>query len=191
MREAMSVERKPARPSRARRWRRVLIGLPLAVLVAGLLLPERVHMPVQGARARDWNPRSFWFEPWGVSGVHKGIDIFAPTGTPAVADVDGVVVFAGRFGIGGNVVALLGPKWRVHYYAHLDSSRVTPGALVSAGQVIGAVGASGNAAGKPPHLHFAVISLLPLPWRATSATQGWRRMFYLDPGPMLSSAGGG
>ena len=43
-----------------------ILGLTLlAVLVAGLLLPERIQIPVAGASAKDWNPKSFWFEPWG------------------------------------------------------------------------------------------------------------------------------
>ena len=59
--------------------RRVLLRLSLgvvAVLTAGLLIPERAVIPVEGATPRDWNAKSFWYEPWGISGVHKGIDIF-------------------------------------------------------------------------------------------------------------------
>ena len=49
----------------------------LAVFLFWGVLPEWPQIPVAGASARDWNPRTFWFEPWGRSGVHKGIDIFA------------------------------------------------------------------------------------------------------------------
>lgn len=52
----------------------------VAVVAVGFLLPERIRIPVAGATARDWNPQSFWFEPWGASGVHKGIDIFGKKG---------------------------------------------------------------------------------------------------------------
>jgi len=31
---------------------------------------------VLGATPKDWNHATFWYEPWGKSGVHKGIDIF-------------------------------------------------------------------------------------------------------------------
>lgn len=159
----------------------VPIGLGL-----GFAIPEEARPPVAGATANDWNPKSFWYEPWGASGVHKGIDIFAPQGRNVVSAVPGVVIYQGRLGIGGNVVAVLGPKWRVHYYAHLANSDPAPRFLARGGS-LGLVGTSGNAAGKPPHLHYAVVSLVPLPWRYSSATQGWKRMFFLDPGALLHS----
>jgi murein DD-endopeptidase MepM/ murein hydrolase activator NlpD len=54
--------------------------------------------------------------------------------------------------IGGNRVWLNG-KW---YYAHLDSfaKGLRAGMHVKAGQIIGYVGNTGDAAGTPPHLHF-------------------------------------
>jgi murein DD-endopeptidase MepM/ murein hydrolase activator NlpD len=146
---------------------------------------DRPHIPVEGASTRDWNPKSFWYEPWGKSGVHKGIDIFAPQGKVVRAATPGVVIFRGDWGQGGKVVAVLGPKWRIHYSAHLSSQE--PGWLVSARAPLGAVGTTGNAAGKPPHLHYTVFSLIPLPWRYSSDTQGWRKMFYLDPGALLTA----
>jgi murein DD-endopeptidase MepM/ murein hydrolase activator NlpD len=154
------------------------------ILLAGFLIPEQPRIPVAGATAADWNPKSFWFEPWGQSGVHKGIDIFAKSGRPVVAAVPGLLLYRGELSIGGNVVAVLGPKWRIHYYAHLAESKPVP-LWVSAGEHIGAVGSSGNAAGKPPHLHYTVLSIVPLPWRFSTATQGWKRMFFLDPGEVL------
>lgn len=161
-----------------------------SILLGGLLLPAPMQIPVEGASARDWNPRSFWFEPWGVSGVHKGIDIFAPRGRAVRAASAGVVVYTGELAQGGRVVLVLGARWRVHYYAHLDSIDVGIGQPVSGGTRIGSVGDSGNAQGKPPHLHYSVLSLLPHPWRWDGATQGWRKMFYLDPGALLPTDGG-
>lgn len=163
--------------------RKVSMGL-LAVIAVGLLVPEGVVIPVEGASAKDWNPKSFWYEPWGVSGVHKGIDIFAPQGRKVVAATPGVVIYRGTLGQGGKVVAVLGPKWRIHYYAHLASFGDEL-LFVASGSQIGAVGTSGNAAGKQPHLHYTVLSLFPLPWRYSTGTQGWRKMFYLDPGVVL------
>ncbi|MGH8516720.1 MAG: M23 family metallopeptidase [Panacagrimonas sp.] len=157
-----------------------LLALSLAVPQAGTVIP------VQSATSRDWNPQSFWFEPWGRSGVHKGIDIFAPKGRPVRSATPGVVVFTGHLRLGGNTVAVLGPRLRLHYYAHLDAVTTRPLRPLVSGSVIGTVGTSGNAAGKPPHLHYAVLTLLPYPWRATTGTQGWKRMFYLDPGAILT-----
>jgi murein DD-endopeptidase MepM/ murein hydrolase activator NlpD len=141
-----------------------------------------------GATTRDWNNQSFWYSPWGKSGVHKGIDIFAPRGREVVAPVSGVVVFRGTLGLGGNVVAVLGPRWHLHYFAHLDRAIVRPFAFVSKGEGMGFVGNSGNAAGKPSHLHYAVLSLLPRPWQIVRGPQGWKRMFFMDPNTLLSAA---
>jgi peptidoglycan LD-endopeptidase LytH len=168
-----------------RKWvKRMLIALA-AFIGLPFLIPERAIIPVQGATSRDWNQESFWYEPWGKSGVHKGIDIFAPSGRPVIAPVPGIVVYSGQLGMGGNVVAVLGPKWRIHYFAHLSSNYVGAFDYVSRSEVIGSVGTSGNAAGKPPHLHYAVLSVIPLPWRATTQAQGWKRMFFVDPGQVL------
>jgi len=139
-------------------------------------------MPVQGATRADWNPRSFWYYPWGASGVHKGIDVFAQESRPVLAATSGVVIGSGFHGAGGNMIAVLGPRWRIHYYAHLSRLDVAAGAWVWRGEAIGAVGSTGNAAGKPPHLHYAVITAVPYPWRITAEPQGWLKMFFLDPG---------
>jgi peptidoglycan LD-endopeptidase LytH len=175
-----------SQPAKLPKRRRKIIALAIALaLLVVLFWPIAARIPVLGANERSWNSQSFWYEPWGVSGVHKGIDIFAPAGTPALASVPGIVVYAGTLGIGGNVVAILGPQCRVHYYAHLQSSQVATLDWVRRGQVVGAVGTSGNAAGKPPHLHFAVISAMPLPWRWSGKTQGWKQMFFLNPAQLF------
>lgn len=152
-----------------------------------LLLPEFAQIPVEGASAKDWNSKSFWFEPWGKSGVHKGIDIFGKKGTPILSSTYGIVVFKGNLSLGGKVVVALGPKWRLHYYAHLDSDDVFIGQPLSVGTKIGALGDSGNAKGKPPHLHYSILTLVPYLWRMDSSTQGWKKMFFLDPITIIHS----
>jgi len=99
----------------------------LLIVAAGWLLPEGHAIPVVGASFTDWNPRSFWHSPWGRSGVHKGIDIFAKEGRPVVAASPGLVVYTGYNDIGGNVVLVLGAKWRFYYYAHLHDLAVSGG----------------------------------------------------------------
>ena|GEM_PF-3167100 len=42
-----------------------IIGIVFGVLlIAGLLLPEELIIPVKGAAPRDWNSNSWWYEPW-------------------------------------------------------------------------------------------------------------------------------
>lgn len=159
--------------------------LILSIFLLGLLLPEKLTIPVKNAKTTDWNHKTFWYEPWGRSGVHKGIDIFAKKGTDLIAATSGMVIFKGNLKLGGHVLAVLGPKWRVHYYAHLDSSSVAIGEWVSQSKVIGTVGDSGNAKGKPAHVHYSIVTLLPYPWRWDGSTQGWKKMFYLNPSEML------
>lgn len=164
------------------RWRRRLAwALPL--LAYSFWPQPNGIVPVAGASARDWHPKSFWYEPWGASGVHKGVDIFAREGTPVVSPANGIVVYAGELPVGGKVVAVLTTGWRIHYFAHLRDIGAGPGRPVAAGRPVGTVGTTGNAAGKPPHLHYALVTLVPYPWRWDDTTQGWKKMFYLDPTP--------
>ena len=155
--------------------------LVVVILLIGFMVPERIKIPVSGASAKDWNSRSFWFEPWGTSGVHKGIDIFAATGQAVISTTDGIVLYAGNILKGGNVVFVLGPKWRFHYYAHLHTIDTSTFSLVWSGETIGTVGDSGNAKGKPPHLHYSITRLLPAPWAIDSTTQGYKKAFFIDP----------
>jgi peptidoglycan LD-endopeptidase LytH len=86
---------------------------------------------------------------------HEGVDIFAPRGTPVVAVTAGRVTQAGSTPIGGRVIWLADHASDLsYYYAHLHEIRVAEGAVVAAGDIIGTVGNTGNAAGTPPHLHF-------------------------------------
>ncbi len=164
---------------------RLALLILITTVTAGYLLPERIVLPVVNATPNDWNRNAFWFEPWGVSGVHKGIDIFAPMGTPVVSTTDGVVVFAGEVRYGGNVVLVLGPRWRLHYFAHLATIETDLFDTVASGEVIGSVGESGNAKGKAPHLHYSIVRLIPEPWRMDGATQGYKKAFYVDPDSYL------
>ena len=87
----------------------------------------------------------------------------------------------------GKTVLVLGPKWRFHYYGHLDEVLVKKGQWVSTGTTLGTVGNSGNAAGKQPHLHYAICSLFPYPWRWKKGPQGWKHMFFLNPHRKLTN----
>ncbi len=145
------------------------------------LIPQNFTMPVAGASQSDYNKESFWYYPWGKSVTHKGVDIFAKAGTPLHSATTGWVLYAGNIKMGGNVVLVLGPKWRIHYYAHLQDLNVSTFDWSSNGEQIGTVGTSGNAVGKPPHLHYSIVTLFPYFWLIDDAPQGWKKMFYLNP----------
>jgi len=87
---------------------------------------------------------------------HQGIDLLAPAGTPLVAVADGRITRASNVerGRGGITLWLRDHRGTSYYYAHNQRNLAHPGQRVRAGQVIALLGASGNARGGPPHLHF-------------------------------------
>lgn len=168
-----------------KRKRYVLSVFAFALCLTFFLPCGKLAIPVQGAATADWNHRTFWHKPWGKSGVHKGIDIFAAERTPVIAATSGLVIYAGTVSLGGNVVAVLGPQWRIHYYAHLAETGVSTGTFVQKGAPIGSVGTTGNAVGKPPHLHYSIITPVPYIWRYSAEPHGFLRMWYLNPDEKL------
>jgi murein DD-endopeptidase MepM/ murein hydrolase activator NlpD len=114
-----------------------------------------------------------------------GVDIFAPEGRPVLAATSGLVVRSGLVGAGGTHRRGAGTALRIHYYAHLSRLDVGAGDWVWRGDT-GAVGTTGNAAGKPPHLHYTIVTLVPYPWRITAEPLGWQKMVFLDPGAEIA-----
>jgi murein DD-endopeptidase MepM/ murein hydrolase activator NlpD len=114
--------------------------------------PSRMHMVMPLNRLphvrSEFGPRH--------DGFHPGIDLAAAYGAPVRAATAGTVVSAGRHSDYGNVVDLRSREGILTRYAHLSaiSAGIRPGAVISAGKQLGAVGATGNASG--PHLHFEV-----------------------------------
>jgi murein DD-endopeptidase MepM/ murein hydrolase activator NlpD len=92
----------------------------------------------------------------GGSVRHEGIDITAPKGTPIRAAADGTVKSITTRGDYGRLVVLSHAGGFETVYAHLahTTKSLAIGAPVRQGDVIGYVGATGNATG--PHLHFEV-----------------------------------
>lgn len=88
------------------------------------------------------------------SSAHTGLDIAAPTGTPIKAAASGTVTFSGRKGAYGNMLVITHGNGVQTYYGHCSALYVSQGATVSQGQVIGAVGSTGNSTG--PHLHLEI-----------------------------------
>ena len=92
----------------------------------------------------------------GYSSYHGGIDLMAPHGSPVLAAAAGTVVYAARYYAYGNIIDIAHADGSTTRYAHLSryAAGIRPGTAVAAGQVIGAVGTTGNAHGA--HLHFEV-----------------------------------
>ena len=85
---------------------------------------------------------------------HMGVDIFAASGTAVVAPEAGSVRFT-TDPLGGSVFYLAGKSGTTYYGAHLMGF-MGKDRKVKAGEHIAWVGATGNAAGGSPHLHFQI-----------------------------------
>ncbi|HEY3317578.1 MAG TPA: cell wall-binding repeat-containing protein [Coriobacteriia bacterium] len=112
---------------------------------------ERMLFPVAGPH--DYTDT--FGAPRSGGRTHKGTDIMAAMGTWCVASLDGTVTI-GDGGLGGRVVYLYTENGWEFYYAHLSNWAVRSGQHVTAGQLVGYVGNTGNAAGGPTHLHFQI-----------------------------------
>lgn len=109
---------------------------------------NRIMCPVDG-------PVRFT-DTWGAARSggrsHKGTDMLAATGTPTVAPVSGRVEHRNS-GLGGLSWYVYGDNGHKYYGTHLSAYERVGAGHVNAGEVIGYVGDTGNAAGTP-HLHF-------------------------------------
>jgi murein DD-endopeptidase MepM/ murein hydrolase activator NlpD len=90
----------------------------------------------------------------GINKLHAGVDIASADvdNTAVVAAKDGTVIYAGWISGYGNIVIINHGNGLETRYAHLSTYLINSGESVSAGQVIGKVGSTGNSTG--PHLHF-------------------------------------
>lgn len=97
--------------------------------------------------SRNFTQR-FWYG-------HPGIDIALSEGSGVFASDTGTVTFAGWniYGYGNLIVVNHGNGYET-FYGHLSAVNVFPGQVVNQGNVIGAVGNTGNSSG--PHIHFEI-----------------------------------
>ena len=86
---------------------------------------------------------------------HRGTDIPAPESTPILAAHSGTVLVSGWNDSYGNQVLLDNGAGLSTRYAHMTQTAVTAGEAVTAGQIIGYVGSTGDSTGN--HLHFEVM----------------------------------
>jgi murein DD-endopeptidase MepM/ murein hydrolase activator NlpD len=113
----------------------------------------KLAMPVPGAPITS--TFGYRVHPiYGTLRLHAGIDFGAPTGTPIHAADAGTVVSAGWISGYGNATIIDHGGGLATLYGHQSSIGVSVGQHVSRGQVIGAVGCTGDCTG--PHLHFEV-----------------------------------
>jgi len=106
-----------------------------------------------------WPTNNHWISGYDYSPAtnHRGIDIGGSLGVAIYAADNGVIVYAGwnNWGYGNVVVIDHGNGWQT-LYAHLSTYNVGCGQSVYQGDVIGAMGSTGNSSG--PHLHFEIIN---------------------------------
>jgi len=117
------------------------------------LLPrEPFIVPIPGAVGKNFGERRiFNGEP---RAPHSGADLSAPAGTPVHATNRGRVVLAKNLFFTGNTVILDHGLGIISLYAHLSRIDVKSGEIVSNGQVVGLVGATGRVTA--PHLHWGM-----------------------------------
>lgn len=117
------------------------------------------------------SPYGYRQDPTGFSGnSHDGIDFAGVTGQSVFASLEGTVVASGFDGSAGNYIIIQHGNGKYTYYLHLSRIGVGTGASVATGQVIGAVGNTGNSTG--PHLHFGIAT-----------TPNWSG--FMNPAPFL------
>lgn len=137
-------------------------------------------------------------------------DIFAPEGTAFVAVTSGTISEVSRTDKwkpdvddpatrGGLFVSLVGADGVRYYGSHLASvaNGIRSSVSVTAGQVLGTVGSSGNARGIAPHLHFGISNPTePGDWEVRRGEldpfpylEAWRRGKSLSPRPALQALG--
>lgn len=119
---------------------------------SGGAAPGQLLRPVSAPITSPFGPRVHPI--LGTVRIHTGIDFGAGYGTPIKAAGSGTVVTAGVMGGYGNVVVVDHGGGLATLYAHQSSLAVGYGAGVSAGEVVGYVGSSGQSTG--PHLHWEV-----------------------------------
>ena len=106
---------------------------------------------------------------------HRGDDLCAAEGTEIYAAADGVVLAAQEHYSWGNFVEIDhgtdadGLRWGT-LYAHMKSCAVVPGQTVTAGQVIGYLGHTGNVTGNACHFEMMVNGVLTEPRYFTAYT---------------------
>ena len=152
----------------------------------GVLLPVVFAFLVGAAPASAWTwpvegpvmqPFSFGGDPY-AGGQHRGIDVGAASNAPVRAPAAGLVSFAGSVPRGGLTVTIRTDDGYAVTLVHLGTAAVGKGQQVLEGDVVGAVGPSGEAEQRSPYIHLGV--------RVAADEHG-----YVDPLTLLPARPGG
>lgn len=141
-----------------------LVQTPFAVAAPIYVFPV-ADCPVNYARAHHDYPATDIL-------AKKGCKVVAPT-SGVVDEVNRIDRWSGKTNLGadrgGLSVSIIGDDGVRYYGSHLSSivASVVPGLRVTAGQVLGKVGATGSARGTSPHLHFGIS------WPTPSQSEVW------------------
>ena len=146
---------------------------PTLGAMGALLVPVR---GVEPSQLRD----TYDEKRGGDTRIHEALDIPAPRGTPVLSATGGRVLKLFDSKAGGKMVYAADSSERfILMYAHLDSyaNGHAEGQPLTRGQVLGAVGTTGNAPPNLPHLHFAIA-------RSNDVKVWWKGM-PVNPYPMF------
>lgn len=97
-----------------------------------------------------------WGFPRSGGRSHKGADVMGPMGAPVYAITDGVITRHSNSSLGGISLYLQGDDGSTYFYTHLRGYAPlgSVGTRVEAGEHVAFNGATGNARGGAPHIHF-------------------------------------
>ncbi len=141
-----------------------------------LVTPEKYWQgaflkPNQGAVSTIYGVRRYYNGVFAENYYHRGVDYAGGLGSSVVAPAAGRVALVGLvsegFRVNGNTVGIDHGQGVLSVLLHLSRIDVQEGDIVQAGQVIGAIGATGISTG--PHLHWGLYvhgsAVDPVPWR--------------------------
>jgi murein DD-endopeptidase MepM/ murein hydrolase activator NlpD len=129
--------------------------------------------PSKARRSTGYGVRRYYNGKFAKDYYHRGVDFAGAQGSPVVAPAGGRVVLVGRvsqgFRIHGNVIGIDHGQGVTSIFMHLSRIDVKEGDVVTPGQKIGGIGATGASTG--PHLHWGLYvngkSVDPASWRST------------------------